>query len=154
MPRLVLALIAVVLTGSHAFALTPQECSARYQAAKRDGSLGDRKWNQFRKAECGTTALEPATVPNPLGAGAGEALPRTPSPEPGKPVARGNPGQAGEVFPRAVASPLPGESEGKARMRTCLDRYNANKATGGNGGMRWIEKGGGYYAACNARLKG
>jgi hypothetical protein len=39
-------------------------------------------------------------------------------------------------------------------MHTCLDQYTANKTTNGNGGMRWIEKGGGYYSECNRRLKG
>ena len=34
-----------------------------------------------------------------------------------------------------------------------LDQYKANKATGGNGGLKWIEKGGGYYSQCNAKLK-
>jgi len=39
-------------------------------------------------------------------------------------------------------------------MHTCLDQYRANKATGGNGGLTWIQKGGGYYSECNKRLKG
>jgi hypothetical protein len=39
-------------------------------------------------------------------------------------------------------------------MHSCVDQYNANKATGGNGGMKWIEQGGDYYSECNKRLKG
>ena len=39
-------------------------------------------------------------------------------------------------------------------MQTCLDQYNANKGTNGNGGLNWIQKGGGYYSECNKRLKG
>jgi hypothetical protein len=39
-------------------------------------------------------------------------------------------------------------------MHTCLDQYNANKASNGNGGTKWIEKGGGYYSECNKKLKG
>jgi hypothetical protein len=46
------------------------------------------------------------------------------------------------------------ESAGKGRMHTCVDQYNANKTTGGNGGMKWIQKGGGYYSECNKKLKG
>ncbi len=46
------------------------------------------------------------------------------------------------------------ETAGKARMHTCVDQYNANKATNGNGGLKWIEKGGGYYSECNKKLKG
>jgi hypothetical protein len=37
-------------------------------------------------------------------------------------------------------------------MQTCLDQYRADKASGGNGGLKWIEKGGGYYSECNKRL--
>ncbi|MEH3145690.1 MAG: hypothetical protein PGN34_10140 [Methylobacterium frigidaeris] len=45
--------------------------------------------------------------------------------------------------------------EGEARRRTCLDQYRANQAAGlGNGGLRWTQKGGGYYAACTRRLAG
>ena len=39
-------------------------------------------------------------------------------------------------------------------MHTCLDQYNANKVASANGGLKWIEKGGGYYSECNKRLKG
>jgi hypothetical protein len=28
-----------------------------------------------------------------------------------------------------------------------------NKASNGNGGLKWIQKGGGYYSECNKRLK-
>jgi len=38
-------------------------------------------------------------------------------------------------------------------MHTCVDQYIANKATNSNGGMKWIEAGGGYYTACNKNLK-
>jgi hypothetical protein len=30
----------------------------------------------------------------------------------------------------------------------------ANKASSANAGLKWIEKGGGYYSECNKRLKG
>ncbi len=39
-------------------------------------------------------------------------------------------------------------------MHTCLEQYHANKQAGTLGDIRWIEKGGGYYKLCNARLKG
>ena len=58
------------------------------------------------------------------------------------------------VFPSAISPKYSRESAGKARMHTCLDQYNANKANNGNGGMRWIERGGGYYSECNRRLEG
>jgi hypothetical protein len=56
------------------------------------------------------------------------------------------------VFPTAVSPKYSSESAGKARLHTCLDQYNANKATNANGGLRW--KGGGYYSECNKQLKG
>jgi hypothetical protein len=56
--------------------------------------------------------------------------------------------------PTAVSPKYSNESAGKARMHTCLDQYNANKAANGNGGLKWIQKGGGYYSECNKQLKG
>jgi hypothetical protein len=53
-----------------------------------------------------------------------------------------------------VAPKYEKEPAGKARMHTCLDQYNANKANNANGGLRWIQKGGGYYSECNKQLKG
>jgi hypothetical protein len=58
------------------------------------------------------------------------------------------------VYPTAVSPKYASESAGKQRMHTCLDQYNANKASGGNAGMKWIQKGGGYYSECNKHLKG
>ena len=39
-------------------------------------------------------------------------------------------------------------------MHSCLDQYSANKATHANGGLAWIQKGGGYYSLCTKKLKG
>ena len=58
------------------------------------------------------------------------------------------------MLPNAVSAQYASESAGKARMHTCLDQYKANKATNANGGLKWIQKGGGYYSVCNAHLKG
>jgi hypothetical protein len=58
------------------------------------------------------------------------------------------------VYPTTISSKYSKETPGKARMHTCLDQYNANKANNANGGMNWIQKGGGYYSECNKRLKG
>jgi hypothetical protein len=59
----------------------------------------------------------------------------------------------GAIFPRGIASKYASESPGKARMHTCLDQYRLNKASNANGGLRWVQKGGGYYSECNRRLK-
>ena len=143
-------LCAVAVSGLAAYAvpaqaLTSQECSAKYQAAKTAGTLNGMKWNDFRKSQCSaeaTPAAAPAAAPAPTTAKKETA----PAPAP---AATGN-----AIFPSAVDAKYAKETAGKARMHTCVDQYNANKASNGNGGMKWIEKGGGYYSECNKRLKG
>ena len=145
-------LAAIAMQGSSAQALTMTECSAKYKAAKDAGSLNGMKWNDFRKAQCGSdAAAAPAAAPAPATASAPAAAPAPkPAPTPAAaPAAVGN-----AVFPSAVNSKYSKESAGKARMETCLDQYKANKAGNGNGGLKWIQKGGGYYSECNKRLKG
>jgi hypothetical protein len=108
---------AAFAAASSAQALTAQECSAKYQAAKTAGTLAGKKWNDFRKAECGSdAAAAPAAAP----AAAAPAAP--------------------------VARPK--------EMHTCVDQYNANKTSNANGGLKWIQKGGGYYSECTKKLKG
>jgi pyruvate/2-oxoglutarate dehydrogenase complex dihydrolipoamide acyltransferase (E2) component len=152
-------LCAVAVTGFAALAatapaqaLTTQECSAKYQAAKSAGTLNGQKWNDFRKAECGAgaTAAPAAAAPAPAPAAA-EAKP-APAPKTAAAPAAMPMGNA--VFPSAVDPKYSKESAGKGRMHTCVDQYKANKASNGNGGMKWIQKGGGYYSECNKRLKG
>ena len=58
------------------------------------------------------------------------------------------------VYPNAVDSKYSKETAGKARLHTCVDQYNANKASNANGGLKWIQKGGGYYSECSKKLKG
>ena len=58
------------------------------------------------------------------------------------------------VFPNAIDPKYASLTAGKGRFKTCDDQYKANKATNSNGGLRWIEKGGGYYSLCNKHLKG
>jgi hypothetical protein len=144
-------LAAIALQGTSAQALTMTECSAKYKAAKDAGTLNGMKWNDFRKAQCGSDAAAPAAAPAPTTASAPAAAPAPkPAPTPAAaPAAAGN-----AIFPSAVDSKYSKESAGKARMETCLDQYKANKANNGNGGLKWIMKGGGYYSECNKRLKG
>ena len=145
-------LAAVALQGTSAQALTSAECSVKYKAAKADNSLNGMKFKDFRKAQCGsdaaaapaaTTASAPAPAPAPAPKPTVAAAPAP------APVASGN-----AMFPSAVNSKYSSESAGKARMETCLDQYRANKTSNGNGGLKWIQKGGGYYSQCNAKLKG
>jgi hypothetical protein len=58
------------------------------------------------------------------------------------------------VFPSTIAPKYSAEHPDKARTLTCADQFNANKATNANDGLKWIEKGGGYYSECVSRLKG
>jgi hypothetical protein len=148
-------LVTIVVHSNSANALSMKECSAKYKAAKETGTLGDMKWNDFRKAQCGaeaTAAPAPPTTPSAAPPAPTATSPKTtaarPSPAPA-PAATGN-----AVFPSAVSPKYSSESAGKARMHTCLDQYRANKTSGGNGALKWIEKGGGYYSECNKRLKG
>jgi hypothetical protein len=134
---------------SPAQALTMQECSAKYKEAKSAGTLNGQKWNDFRKAECGASATAAPAAPAPAAAEAKPAPAPSPMGAPAAPVSVGN-----AVFPSAVDPKYAQETAGKARMHTCVEQYKANKATNANGGMRWIQKGGGYYSECNKRLKG
>ncbi|MGP8231136.1 MAG: hypothetical protein ACLQL2_00510 [Methylovirgula sp.] len=173
-----LAVIAGFTFGSAAQAESVQkQCSTKYQAAKAANSLNGETWNQFYK-QCAaelkgggaatTSAPPPATTSAPPPAASTSAPPPAASTEtsskkkhwwhheneattPGAapPVATGN-----VVFPSAISSQYSSLSAGRARFKTCDDQYRANKATGGNGGLRWIEKGDGYYSECNKHLKG
>jgi hypothetical protein len=153
---------AMALSGFAAFAatapaqaLTAQECSAKYQAAKSAGTLGGQKWNDFRKAQCGadaTPAAAPAAPP-PAAAAPAPAAAKQAKKEAAPAAAPAAPAGPA-VYPTAVDPKYSKESEGKARMHTCVDQYNANKATNANGGLKWIQKGGGYYSECTKKLKG
>ena len=148
---------AALAATSPALALTAQECSAKYQAAKTAGTLNGQKWNDFRKAECGSdAAAAPAATPAAAPAAPKEAAakPKKEAAPPAAPAAAPAVPAGPAVFPSAVDPKYSKETAGKGRMHTCVDQYNANKTTNANGGMKWIEKGGGYYSECNKKLKG
>ena len=156
---------------SPANALSLKDCSAKYAAAKTDGSLGGKSWNDFQRLECAadaaplSAATGTAAAPTPSkskkvantsqapAAPAQAATPPTPVKSAAKATISAVPVPAGVVFPSAIKSAYAQESAGKARMHTCLDQYKANKSSNANGGLEWIQKGGGYYSACNTRLK-
>nr|WP_243444072.1 hypothetical protein [Asaia prunellae] len=158
------ALLAGLMLGGAAFAsspalaLTAKECHAKFQAAQKAGTLNGQSYKDFKAAQCGEVSAQAAqqnmppaekeaaadrkvTTDAPAAPGAGIASkPST--------VASGN-----VVFPGSVSAQYAKLSAGKARMKTCLDQYHANQQTGGNGSLKWIQKGGGYYSQCNAKLK-
>ena len=126
---------------SPAQALTVKECSAKYKAAKDAGTLNGQKWNDFRKAECGAEAAGAPADASAAAAPAANAPTTT--------AAAGN-----VVFPSAISPKFSNEKPGAQRRHTCSEQYQANKANGGNGDLKWIQKGGGYWSLCNKLLKG
>lgn len=116
--------------------LSLKECGAKYRAAKADGSLGERKWLDYRRSECGivASAVSARTQPARSEASRSEAVRRL-------------------VFPVALASEFGDRKPWEARMRTCLKSYHESKKAGTLYGVKWVEKGGGYYSLCSARLR-
>jgi hypothetical protein len=128
-----------------AHALTMQECSAKYKAAQTAGTLNGQKWNDFRTAECGSDAAA-TTAATPKAAEAKSKAAATPA---AAPASTGN-----AVFPTAVDPKYAKETAFKARIHTCSDQWKANKANNANGGLQWVQPGGGYWSECNKKLKG
>jgi len=158
------ALCAAAVCAAVAFSAAPasaqnrlKTCNDEWAAMKANNTVGDKKYADFRKECLARTAATPSTE-EPATPGAATAAPPAAKPPaapktatPAKPAA---PAAAGEpVFPTAVSPKYSNETAGRARMHTCLDQYNENKAGNGNGGLNWIQKGGGYYSECNKRLK-
>ena len=126
-------------------AMTMKECGETYRAAKEGGTLNGMDWAAFRKEKCATSAAESVssdtvkTAPQPEKEN-GAAVAPTVAP-------------AGVTFPTTLAAEFKTEKPAKARMKTCLQGYHGNKDAGTLNGLRWIQKGGGYFSLCNARLK-
>jgi len=141
------------------------ECSAEIRKQK-DATPGATE----APATPAATAPEPAPAPPPAAAAPAAEPPVAQAPakpeapakpaetakpaKPAKPEAASPAATGPAIYPTAVNPAYAKEKPGKAREKTCLDQYNANKPTGGNGGLKWIQKGGGYYSECNKRLKG
>lgn len=162
-PRLTTAILAaagvLALTSPGAMALTAKECSAKYKAAKDAKTLGTKTWNDFRKTECGaegaaaTTDTKKAEAPAKTEAPKPEAKKADAAKPAVKPAATAG-ATSSAVFPSTVDKKYASENPAKARLHTCADQYKANKASNGNGGLKWIQKGGGYWSECNKKLKG
>lgn len=139
-------LVSTALPISPAAALTMKECGAKYQDAKKANTLKGQSWNAFRKAQCADDDADETE------AAAAVTEPATPAATTAKPAATTRAKAA--VFPKAVSPKYSDQSAGRARLRTCADQYNANKAANANGDLKWIAKGGGYWSQCNTKLKG
>ncbi len=124
--------------------LTVKDCSAKYQAAKAAGTLNGSTWNQFRKSDCTTDTQD---APD-------EADVAKDAPDPVEPAVIANVSvPKGVKMPKATDAQYADLTAGKARMRTCVDAYHANKDAGTLNGLRWIQKGGGFYSICNSKIK-
>lgn len=153
--------LALSLAGP-AQALSMKECSVKYAAAKKDGTLNGQNWKAFRAAQCSASGSAPTAAATPATTAAAApaatmptasvAAPASPAPARAAVASAAPTGNA--TFPSAIDTKYASLKPGKARMSTCLDQYKVNKAAGGNGGLKWIQKGGGYYSECNKRLKG
>jgi len=135
----------VAWSASPASAMTMKECGQTYKAAKEAGTLNGMDWAAFRKEKCATSAAESVSADPPQPADqqkqdTSAAVDATVAP-------------AGVTFPTTLAAEFKTEKPAKARMKTCLQGYHDNKEAGTLNGLRWIQKGGGYYSLCNARLK-
>lgn len=159
-----LMLCGAALSASPAMALTAKECHAKFQSAKKAGTLSGMKYRQFKVSQCAnvTTGAAQQNVPTTEKLAADDKATaedtKAAGVVPAAPLAgvESKPGAvtSGNVtFPSAIPAQYARLSPGKARMKACLDQYHANKSTGGNGSLKWIQKGGGYYSQCNAKLK-
>ena len=161
--------VAALLAVSPAQALSSHDCSVKYKAAQDAGTLNGMKYADFRKANCGADATDATTTPATTPAAKTTPAPTTTAAttpandgEPtitntehaAEPATPTTPAPKGVVFPKAVDAKYASETAGKARMHTCLDQYHLNKTNNALGGLKWIQKGGGYYSLCNAKLKG
>ena len=162
--------LAASFAAAPAMAISSHDCSVKYKAAQDAGTLNGMKYADFRKANCGADATTTTTTP------AATTTPATTTPattstttaaapadngEPNvtntehtvEPAAPAGVAPKGVVFPKAVDPKYASESAGKQRMHTCLDQYHVDKANNTLFGLKWIQKGGGFYSLCNAKLK-
>ena len=142
---------ATALSLPSAHAMTVKECHEKFKEAKTANTLKGQSFKEFKASSC-DVATTPATTSPKAPTPAAPASAEAPKPAKAAPATVAEASSA--TLPSAVAPQYAKLSAGKARMQTCLDQYNANKANNANGGLKWIEKGGGYYSVCNKRLKG
>ena len=143
---------------SPALALTAKECHAKFQAAGKAGTLNGQKYKDFKAAQCGdvsTSTAQTSMAPAEKEAAADKPVTTEAPASPGAGIASkpSTTASGNVVFPTSVSAAYAKLPAGKARMKTCLDQYHANQQSGGNGSLKWIQKGGGYYSQCNAKLK-
>jgi pyruvate/2-oxoglutarate dehydrogenase complex dihydrolipoamide acyltransferase (E2) component len=149
------ALALIGFGAAHAEDSAMKQCADKWQAAKTAGTTGGLTYLQFSSKCRAELKAQPAAAPAPAAPAPAPAPTTAAAPKPAPAPAPAAPAAAGAaVFPTAVSPAYKDLTRGKAIMKTCVDQYNANKATNANGGLKWIQKGGGYYSECNKKLKG
>lgn len=151
-----------------AHAAEGKACYEQFSAAKKAGTLTEKNFKEFKAAHCdakGAVVAPKATenAPNAAEKPTAATTSNTPAKEAAKEPSKAStkkeavekaPVITGDVvFPDKIDAQFASEKEGTARMHTCQKQYNANKASSKNGGLKWIQKGGGYYSECNKHLK-
>lgn len=126
---------------SPAHAMSIADCSAAYKSERAAGTLNGMTWKDFHDSRCtDETAQASKSAPVEVATAKAKPAPQT-APE-------------GVVFPSAIDPKFAREKPVTARMHTCLAQYRINKANNALGGLKWVQKGGGYYSLCSAKLKG
>lgn len=121
-----LAVSASAFMSSQASALSMADCSAKYKAAKAAGTDGGLKWNDFRKAQCGTDAA-PAVV----------AAPAAPA-KAAKVAVPAAPATTAKVAAPAVTAATPAATPSGSFMKDCSAAWKAMKASNTvPAGMAW-----------------
>ena len=148
-PLLLLILASLAATPALAQDATMKICGEKWQAAKAAGSTGGATWPKYladcRAGQASSQDLSAKGVPVPA---AVAQLPGGGLPGRGETVSKP------AIFPASVAAKYADLKPSQARRKTCSDQFQSNKAGDANGGLRWMEKGGGYWSQCNNRLKG
>lgn len=128
-------------------------CGDKWRVAKENSATSGQSWTQFlAKCRTETAALAAPAAPTRPAATIAETPAAPVTPAAGKPAPAAGSGKPA-VYPGAIASKFASEKPYRVRQKTCSEQYQANKASGDNGGQRWLEKGGGYWSECNKRLK-
>ena len=145
-------------------------CGDRWRAVKDAEAARGTTWPQYLarcRAEAASARTQPeAVAPAAPSISANDSRGQPPAaPRTGRTAAQAEaqvPAKAGTeagvqtgapVFPAKVSERHASETPQRARQKTCSEQFQANKAANANGGLRWVEKGGGYWSKCNAHLK-
>ncbi len=167
--------LAVLGTASANAESVTKQCAAKWQAAKAANTTGGLTYLQFYSkcsadmkaqnaggaapAAAPAAPAAPAAAPVAPAAAAAPTAPVAPPAAAPAPAAPPKPAVAAPVapaaagaasFPTAVDPSFASLKPGDARRKTCSKGYQANKAAGSLGGLKWDQ----YYSQCNTRLKG